>query len=217
MAALGIQYYPVFFVTAMMLSLFPGPSTMYVVGRSVAQGRRAGLVSMFGVCGGTLCHVVAVAFGVSAIFAASQMAFMIVKTVGAIYLAYLGIVLLVNRKSAADHIDAVEPIPTSDWKTFAQGSLTQILNPKVTLFFLAILPQFVVPTSAHAPLPFLVLGATFVTTDLLWFSILICLTSLALSTFRRSERAVDFMRRATGVLYISLGLALLRERARATH
>jgi len=183
------------------------------VGRSAAQGRRAGMMSVLGICAGTLCHVLAVAFGVSAIFAASQVAFMVVKSVGAVYLIYVGITLLRSREQtiAAEGLSIIDEPP--DRIVFAQGSLTQLLNPKVTLFFLAILPQFVIPSFAHRPAPFLLLGAAFVAIDVAWFSLLACGASAAAGWLVRSSKATVNLKRATGGLYVLLGLALLRERS----
>ena len=195
-----------------MLTLLPGPATMYIVGRSIAQGRRAGLVSVLAICSGTLCHIVAVAFGVSAIFAASHLAFVIVKAAGAVYLGYIGLTLLRARVDGDGATEtAVAQNKPSDRRVFAQGFLTQILNPKVTLFCLAILPQFVVPGAAHRPLPFLILGASFVAFDVTWFSILACGSAAVAGRLVRGSQASTVLRRLTGGMYVALGLALLAE------
>jgi len=215
LSSLGIQFFPVFLLSSLMLSLLPGPATMYIVGRSAAQGRRAGMMSVLGICAGTLCHILAVAFGVSAIFAASHVAFMVVKSIGAVYLIYVGITLLRSREQliAAEGLSVADAPP--DRMVFVQGSLTQLLNPKVTLFFLAILPQFVVPSFAHKPMPFLFLGAAFVAIDVAWFSLLACGAAAAAGWLVRSSRATANLKRATGGLYVLLGLALLHERTQS--
>ena len=217
MSSLGIQLFPVFLVSAVMLSLLPGPATMYIVGRSLAQGRRAGLLSVAGICGGTLCHIVAVAFGVSALYAASQLAFVVVKTLGAIYLAYIGIGLIRTKAAGSGEPVDVKLDEASDRRILAQGWFTQILNPKVTLFFLSILPQFVAPCAGHRPLPFLILGAAFVAIDVAWFSTLACSAAAASRYFVRSARAVVNMKRSTGVLYVLLAFWLARQRMQAAH
>ena len=213
MSTFGIQFFPVFLLSSLMLSLLPGPATMYIVGRSAAQGRRAGLLSVVGICAGTLCHVLAVAFGVSAIFAASQVAFTVVKTVGALYLAYIGITLLRSKNEAVGDLQSVMPRERDDRRLFAQAGVTQLLNPKVTLFFLAILPQFVLPSAAHRPSAFLILGATFIAIDVIWFSVLACGAAAAAGWLVRSSRVAVNLKRTTGGLYVVLGLALLRERS----
>jgi len=186
---------------------------MYIVGRSAAQGRRAGMMSVLGICAGTLCHILAVAFGVSAIFAASQVAFLVVKSVGAVYLIYVGITLLRSREQTIEAAGLTVADTPPDRMVFVQGGLTQLLNPKVTLFFLAILPQFVIPSFAHQPAPFLLLGAAFVAIDVAWFSLLACGAAAAAGWLVRGSRATVNLKRATGGLYVLLGLALLRERA----
>ncbi|MGF1588365.1 MAG: LysE family translocator [Pleurocapsa sp.] len=155
----GTQNLAVFLLAAISLHLLPGADTLYVVARSLAQGRKAGIVSVLGISTGSLIHTTAAAFGLSAIFATSAIVFTIVKLVGATYLMYLGIEMLINRNSPED-ID----ITIKNKNLFAiyrQGILTNVLNPKVALFFLALLPQFVAPT-ANYPMIFVFLFRLFV-------------------------------------------------------
>ena len=160
---------PVFLVAALMLLLTPGPAVMYIVSRSVDQGRRAGLASVVGVELGNSAHVIAVALGLSALMLASALAFNIVKFAGAAYLIYLGVRTLLRPAN----LNAARPAATQNLRrTFSQGVLVATLNPKTALFFLAFLPQFVDAGKGHVSLQFLVLGFIFVgmavTTDSLY-------------------------------------------------
>src|SRR5579884_1352411 len=144
MPALGVHHFALFLVSAVAITLLPGPAALYILGRSLSLGRRAGLLSVLGIGAGSACHIFAVAFGLSALLAASQTAFTVVKLAGSAYLIYLGIGLI--RSRAAHGLPDPETSPSrvaGGSSIFAQGTVTQLLNPKAGLFFLAILPQFV--------------------------------------------------------------------------
>jgi len=149
----------VFALAALGLLLLPGPAVLYIVTRSVAQGRRAGIASVLGIELGGLCHAVAAAFGLSAILVASSLAFSVVKYAGAAYLVYLGIRTLLSR---AEDAGAEPNAPRSHAELFRKGFLVAILNPKTALFFYAFLPQFVDPSRGSPVLQILALGGIFV-------------------------------------------------------
>ncbi len=132
----------VFVVAALALLVVPGPAVLYIVARGIDQGRAAGVVSALGVEAGSLVHVAAAALGLSAVLASSATAFAAVKYLGAAYLVYLGVRTLLTRGAAEA---AVVRAPRSLGRIFAQGVVVQVLNPKVALFFLAFIPQFVDP------------------------------------------------------------------------
>jgi threonine/homoserine/homoserine lactone efflux protein len=144
-----------FAVSAAGLVLIPGPNLVYIVTRSIEAGRRAGLASMLGVEAGTLVHVSAAAFGLSALLASSAVAFEVVRWAGVAYLVYLGVRSLRSRQSAGS------VTPGGMWRSFAEGLVVNALNPKVSVFFLAFLPQFVDPLQGAAGTQVLVLGAVF--------------------------------------------------------
>ncbi len=209
----GTHNLALFLMSAITISLLPGPSTMYIIGRSISQGRAAGISSVLGISTGSLCHVIAVAFGLSTLLAASQGAFQVIKSLGAAYLIYLGVQTL--RARSVTHLAAEDaPAPASTRRVYAQGILTQLFNPKVSLFFLAILPQFVVPSRANSPLPFLFLGILFIGMDTLWFSFVASSSALLTGWLRRNTRFQHGLKWVTGTLYIGLGLNLLRLRMR---
>ncbi|HKT96877.1 MAG TPA: LysE family translocator, partial [Paraburkholderia sp.] len=158
---LGITHFGFFLVAVFLLNVTPGPDTAYIVGRSVAQGRSAGLVSALGISTGCCVHALACAFGLTALLAASATAFTVIKLVGACYLMYLGVRLIFAKKEApasttqsASSTSAPRPLR----QLFLSGFWTNVLNPKVVLFFVSFFPQFVSVTSPHKVLAFLALG-----------------------------------------------------------
>ena len=139
----GTQHLALFIVSGLLLAITPGQDTLYIVGRSVSQGRRAGFLSVLGIVTGCGVHAVAAAFGLSAVLATSAEAFFAVKMAGAAYLCYRGVQMILER---ADHAGPEKRFAhESGWAIFRAGLLTNVLNPKVALFFMAFLPQFVSP------------------------------------------------------------------------
>ncbi len=192
-----------FAIASVILLIVPGPAVVYVVARSIAQGPRAGLVSVLGIETGGLVHVAAAAFGLSALLASSSIAFTIVKYVGAIYLVYLGIRKLTEKESDVDQLSG----PRSHSRLFWEGFLVQVLNPKVALFFLAFLPQFINPSRGSAWMQIVLLG--------LCFTVLAVLTDAAyafaagaVSGWLRARRgARRWVAKISGATYIGLGVA----------
>src|SRR5882672_10301122 len=198
-----------FVAASFLLWLTPGPDTMYILARSIALGRRAGVMSALGIGSGLLIHTLLAAVGLSAILAASAWAFAVVKTAGALYLIYLGVQAL--RKKVGS-LDAPDLAPAGSWLVYRQGVVSNTLNPKVAIFFLAFLPQFVGPAGAHGPLPFLFLGAIFVVGGTCWsLGLAVCAAS-ATRAIRRNPSVLGWLERLAGCVYIALGLNLLRSK-----
>ncbi|MGK7953405.1 MAG: LysE family translocator [Xenococcaceae cyanobacterium] len=208
----GTQNLSVFFVAAISLILLPGSDTLYIIARSIAQGKKAGIVSVLGISTGVLLHTTAAAFGLSAILATSAMAFTIIKWIGAIYLIYLGIQMFISDNYSED-ID-VTTENKSLWKIYYQGFLTNILNPKVALFFLAFLPQFVAPDSSNRVFSFLFLGCLFVTLGTLWCMVVALLSAKASLVVRSKNRLINITRKISGVIFVGLGIKLATEQAK---
>ncbi|TYP78167.1 LysE family translocator [Paenibacillus methanolicus] len=206
----GIMNYEVFLVSCILLNLIPGADTMYVLGRSVTQGRKAGVYSVFGIISGALIHTLFVACGLSVILMKSMLVFNAIKIAGVVYLVYLGIRMFLDRSTPAS-IEAGGQ-PGNVRGVFMQGILTSLVNPKVSLFFLAFLPQFLAP-GASGPVPFLLLGLTFCATGLLWCLVVAYGSSYMSGWLKGSPRAVAIMNKVTGVMFIGLGLNLLRTKA----
>ena len=192
-----------FLLAALGLLLIPGPSVLYIITRSVAQGRRAGLASVLGVELASITHVAAAALGLSALLLTSAVAFSVVKYLGAAYLIYLGVRTFLAREKSQQ---AQAPAPKSFSQLFAQGFLVNLLNPKTALFFYAFLPQFVNPVRGPVAGQILLLGALFV----LLASCTDCLYALLGSTvgrwLTRNARFRPIRRYVTGSIYIVLGV-----------
>lgn len=208
----GTQNLSVFLVAAISLNLLPGADTLYIIARSIAQGRKAGFVSVLGINTGLFLHTTAAAFGLSAILATSATAFTIVKWIGAVYLIYLGIKMFISD-NVQENVD-ITTENTSLWNIYYQGVLTNILNPKVALFFLALLPQFVDPASSYKVLSFFFLGCLFITTDTLWTLLLALLSAKASGVVRSKTKLINIARKITGVIFIGLGIKLATEQAK---
>ncbi len=203
---LGIHDYWLFVATGVLLNLTPGQDTLYILGRSIAQGRQIGVASALGISAGGVVHTLAAALGLSAVLATSASAFLALKVVGAVYLVYLGVRMLITRTAAPGSTDIGGLV--NMWTAFRQGMLTNMLNPKVALFFLALMPQFIEPDSPTKVGAFLVLGFTFLTTGTVWCLILALGASGVRSFFASRPRALQGLSQASGALFIFLGLRL---------
>jgi len=202
----GTQNLSLFLLSAILLNLTPGQDTLYIIGRSLAQGRRAGLLSVAGIIAGCAVHTVAAAFGLSAILATSASAFLVVKLAGAAYLIYLGVRMWLDRSLSAAQASGYAT--ESSWVIFRAGLLTNVLNPKVALFFLAFLPQFVAPSAGSKIVAFLFLGALFITTGTTWCLILACSASAINRRLQAGAAVGTLIRRAAGALFVGLGVKL---------
>jgi threonine/homoserine/homoserine lactone efflux protein len=203
---LGIHHFTLFLASGILLNLTPGPDTAYILGRSIAQGRSAGVASAFGIMAGSICHTCAAALGLSAILAASAWAFTAIKLIGGCYLLFLGIRMIVQRVEQLNVPSGFRRHTTA--AAFRQGVLTNVLNPKVALFFLAFLPQFIDPASPFKIPAFVVLGFTFVTTGTIWCLILAWFSAAFTEKLRTNRAITRFMNRAVGSLFVFLGLRM---------
>jgi RhtB (resistance to homoserine/threonine) family protein len=202
----GIHDFGLFLAAGVLLNLTPGPDTVYILGRSIAQGREAGVASALGICVGSIFHTCAAALGLSAILATSSVAFVAIKLLGGAYLIFLGIKLLLDRRRQLSLPSNFKQRTSA--AAFRQGVLTNVLNPKVALFFLAFLPQFIDPATNNKILAFVTLGFTFVTTGTIWCLILACFASSFSDRLRASETVGQWVNRAIGALFIFLGARL---------
>ncbi|EDM64769.1 MAG: LysE family translocator [Moritella sp.] len=205
----GVTELWLFVLSGVMLNLIPGPDSLYVIGRSAGQGFRAGSVGAFGIGAGTLVHVFAAAFGLSAILATSAMAFTVVKVIGCIYLLYIGFSMLLSKNKAAD-VDAVnvDSKNTSLSQIFFQGFLTNVLNPKVALFFLAFVPQFIAMDYPHKAMSFIFLGIIFNINAMIWCHILAWSSSSIGGKLKNNQRLTTYLTKFTGALFLFFGIKL---------
>lgn len=202
----GIHDFELFLAAGILLNLTPGPDTVYILGRSIAQGREAGVASALGISVGSIFHTCAAALGLSAILATSAIAFGTIKLIGGAYLIFLGVKMILDRRkqlSLPSHFRRRTTVAA-----FRQGVVTNILNPKVALFFLAFLPQFIDPASNAKVPAFILLGLTFVTTGTIWCLILAWFASVFSERLRTNQRISQWLNRTAGALFIFLGVRL---------
>jgi threonine/homoserine/homoserine lactone efflux protein len=195
-----------FIVSGLLLNITPGPDTLYILGRSASQGWRGGAVAALGIGAGLFVHTFAAAVGLSALLAASATAFTILKWAGAAYLVYVGVSLL--RASPALRQPVPAPHAVKMKSVFLQGFLTNVLNPKVALFFLAFLPQFVDPGASNKALAFLFLGFVFIFNGTLWNLFIVWSAARAARSINRSGRCARWLNRVVGATFIYLGIRL---------
>ncbi|SOC26340.1 RhtB (resistance to homoserine/threonine) family protein [Ureibacillus xyleni] len=210
---LGIINFEVFLIAAILLNLTPGTDTMYIVSRSISQGRTAGVYSALGITAGVVVHTFLAAFGLSVILMQSALLFNLIKIVGAIYLAYLGIKMLISKNDPSEQ----QSLPKqSNKKIFLQGMITNVTNPKVALFFLAFLPQFIQTNSqVFSPIPFIILGLTFTLTGGIWCLITAYLTSMSTRKLRGNAKFSTILNKLTGIVFIAMGIKLLQTKPSA--
>jgi len=204
----GVINFEVFLFTAILLNITPGTDTMYIVSRSISQGRTAGIYSALGISAGIVVHTFLAAFGLSVILMQSAFLFNAIKIAGAIYLAYLGIKMIISKNDQKKE----ESLPKqSHKKVFMQGMITNVTNPKVALFFLAFLPQFIQTSSGTStPIPFIILGLTFTLTGGIWCLITAYFSSMATRSLRGNSKVSTVLNKLTGIVFIGMGIKLLQ-------
>ncbi|MEO8057491.1 MAG: LysE family translocator [Burkholderiales bacterium] len=210
--SLAIHDLPLFLTAALLVNLTPGPDMLFVAGSSAVHGRRAGVLAALGVGVGCLSHVALAAVGLSALLAASSTAFALVKWVGAAYLVWIGISMM-RARARVDAPTGGEPAASVRGRSrvFWQGAWTNALNPKVALFFLAFLPQFIVPAAPHQALSFLALGLVFTVGGVLvniGVALLMHRVRQGLSGRRGGASLGAWLQRAAGALFVGLGVKL---------
>ncbi len=192
-----------FCVAALVLLVTPGPAVLYIVARSIDQGKLAGIASAMGVGIGTLVHVTAAALGLSAILLSSATAFNMVKYLGAAYLMYLGVRKFMERDEPVDRIEPeVQPLS----RVFTQGIVVNILNPKLALFFFAFVPQFIAPERGPVATQTLILGTIFVVLGIFSDSIYAMLAGAAGAWLKQSRGFLRGQRYFAGSAYVALGV-----------
>jgi threonine/homoserine/homoserine lactone efflux protein len=214
----GIHDLTLFIVSGLLLNIMPGPDSLLIMARSATQGWRAGCAAALGIGAGTMVHVTAAAVGLSALLSTSATAFSVVKWVGAAYIVYVGIGMLRARlKPEADpgvrprgSVPGLSPlvVKMTYRRIFAQGFLTNVLNPKVALFFLAFVPQFISADSPNKALAFLILGCIFNINGMLWCNGLAVFTAFASARLQVKPLVALWLNRVTGGLFLALGARL---------
>ena len=205
-----------FVAAGLLLNLTPGPDVLYIVTNALRSGARAGVVAALGITAGCFVHIFAAALGVSALMAASSTAFTVLKWAGTAYLVYVGARMLLARAPAASQVVAINSIAvyaSITWATglksiFFQGFWTNVLNPKVALFFLAFVPQFIAPDVANKPLAFLLLGLLF-NFNGFWVNVGWALTAAWMASRLGAVRTgMHWLERAAGLMFVGFGIRL---------
>jgi threonine/homoserine/homoserine lactone efflux protein len=210
MESLGITDLPLFIAAGLLLNITPGPDLLFIIGRATAQGVRAAVAAALGIAAGCLIHTGAVALGVAALLAASSAAFEAVKLAGAAYLLYLGLRLLLARPAGA--AESAAAAPAGPGAIFWQGFVTNVLNPKVALFFLALLPQFVAAEAPSKALALTLLGLVFAVSSLVVILPVAWLAGRLGERLLRAQRARGWLDRALGLVFVGLALRLALQR-----
>ncbi len=206
----GTQDLALFIVSGLLLNIAPGPDSLLIMTRSASQGWRAGSAAALGIGTGTFMHIFAAALGLSAVLATSATAFTIVKLIGAAYLLYMGANLLFSKKSVQVEA-AISSLPSARLtyrKIFFQGFLTNVLNPKVAVFFLAFVPQFIAADASNKALAFIVLGCIFNFNGMLWCHFLAVTSAFASRRMRINRTLALWLNRVIGTVFISFGIKL---------
>ena len=209
----GIHDLTLFIISGLLLNIMPGPDSLLIMTRSATQGWRAGSAAALGIGAGTMIHIFAAALGLSALLSTSATAFTVVKWVGAAYIIYVGIGMLraklrADADSRTEDATAAATVRLPYRKIFFQGFLTNVLNPKVALFFLAFVPQFISADSTSKPLAFIILGCIFNFNGMLWCHGLAIFTAFASARLKVKPLVALWLNRVTGGLFLALGLRL---------
>ena len=205
-----IEHFEFFVISGLLLNMMPGPDTFYILARTLAQGRKAGMLSVLGISAGCLVHTIAAAVGLSAILVASSTAFTVVKLCGAGYLIYLGVRMFVEASKSAGKELTVPP--AGGREIFVQAVITNVLNPKVAVFFLAFLPQFVSASAKGTFVPFLFLGLVFILNGTIYCMLLVLFASALVRKLKTSQRTTALFKRVTGGVFVGLGVKLAVDR-----
>lgn len=200
----GIINFETFLITCVVLSLTPGNDTIFILSKSIAQGKKAGIISVLGIGTGSIIHTILAALGLSFIIAKSIVLFTLIKYIGAIYLIYIGFKMLFEKTLFRNEEGHVKTINYR--KIYKDALITNVLNPKVALYFIALLPQFVRPNIGSTVLPFLILGATVVVLGTIWCFILAYFSSAIFSKLKNNSKASAYVNKICGCAIIALGV-----------
>ncbi|MCP4178008.1 MAG: LysE family translocator [bacterium] len=204
----GIENYLEFLTVGIILNLTPGLDTVYVMTKSISQGTKAGLYSTFGICTGALIQISLISFGLSELFKTYPIVLTVIQIAGAIYLTYLGIIHLLKKHTLLDN-NTLQQKPIKYVNIYKQGMMVNLLNPKVSLFLLAFLPQFINPIYAGYSTPYLILGLSFLTTGTLACLVYSYSSALMTGILRKSPKMLNHINHIIGLLFIFLGIKIL--------
>ncbi|MCJ0912961.1 MULTISPECIES: LysE family translocator [Mammaliicoccus] len=200
-----IVSFQLFLITVLIICITPGIDMMFILNRSISQGRDAGIYSALGVSVGAVVHTVLSGLGLSVILQTSVVLFTIIKIVGAVYLIYLGIQMFISKQSS---ISIKKTVYQSRRKLFVQGVITNVTNPKVALFFISFIPQFISVDNQYGPIPFLILGSIFAVMGAITSFIIAIFSSSLTAKLRDNIVAEKNINKISGAVFVILGISL---------
>ena len=204
---MGIENLITFIVTALFFIMTPGIDTIFVLNKSISQGRKSGIYATLGVNTGVLTHTFFAAIGLSMVIAKSAFAFAVIKYIGAIYLIYIGFLKYKNKEDLFP-VSQEKKVRKSGKSDFWSGFLTNSLNPKVALFFLAFFPQFINPTQLENPIPFILLGTTYAIIGIIWYLILTLFAGVFSEKIKSNPNAGFWLNKLSGFVFIVMGIKI---------
>ncbi|PTJ63968.1 LysE family translocator [Mammaliicoccus sciuri] len=200
-----IVSFQLFLITVLIICITPGIDMIFILNRSISQGRDAGIYSALGVSVGAVVHTVLSGLGLSVILQTSVVLFTIIKIVGAVYLIYLGIQMFISKQSS---ISIKKTVYQSRRKLFVQGVITNVTNPKVALFFISFIPQFISVDNQYGPIPFLILGSIFAVMGAITSFIIAIFSSSLTTKLRENIVAEKIINKISGAVFVILGISL---------
>lgn len=203
----GIVNFEFYLVATLVFIMTPGMDTIFVLNSSLGKSRKIGIYSALGVNAGIMVHTFFAAFGLSIVLAQSAMGFMAIKYLGAAYLIFIGIKSILTKSTVFDISNKVVP-DDGNWKIFRRGLITNVLNPKVALFFLSFFPQFVTHDAIGSSVPFLILGFTYVGMGIVWYVSLVWFVSMFANKLKNNSSFQKYMNRVSGIIFVLMGLKI---------
>lgn len=200
-----IVSFQLFLITVLIICITSGIDMMFILNRSISQGRDAGIYSALGVSVGAVVHTILSGLGLSVILQTSVVLFTIIKVVGAVYLIYLGIQMFISKQSS---ISIKKTVYQSRRKLFVQGVITNVTNPKVALFFISFIPQFISVDNQYGPIPFLILGSIFAVMGAITSFIIAIFSSSLTTKLRDNIVAEKIINKISGAVFVILGISL---------
>lgn len=204
---MGVENFLTFMATALFFIMTPGIDTIFILNKSIGQGRKAGMYATLGINSGVLVHTAFAALGLSLLVAKSALAFSVIKYLGAAYLVYLGVAKLMVAGNEGKAPAPAEVTGTGR-QHYISGLVTNTLNPKVALFFLAFFPQFIRPEAINRPLPFLILGVTYAAMGMVWFLILTLFAAAFSEKLKHNPHVSKWINKISGAVFLMMGLKI---------
>lgn len=202
---MGIENFMTFLITALIFVITPGMDTIFVLNKSIGEGKRSGVLASLGINTGVMIHTLLGALGLSVIIAQSPSGFLLIKYLGAAYIFYLGIMGIRSKKDVFQNTESTSKTKHNFWS----GFLTNVLNPKVALFFIAFFPQFILPDSLQSPVPFIALGITYAIIGIVWLVVLAICAGTFTQKIRNNPKIGVRMNKITGVIFMGMAVMVI--------